>query len=304
MHVSLDLPSRAFAQLPDWLGGYTFSDLADALEASGLDGVSLSDHPAPPDRWLAVGGHQSLDPFVLLAALAARTTRVRLISNLIVAGYRSPLITAKAATSLDVVSSGRLVLGMGAGYVEEEFAALGADFAGRGPAFDAAIRLIRGSWAGESLTVEQGSDACAHTVLPRPVQAGGPPIWIGGNSSAARRRAALLADGWLPFMQEEAQAQITGTDALTSTEQLAGQIHEMRQLAIQAGRPGTLTVCLAPGRIGSPERLEQYLANNLEACLEAGVTWLTWQSTAKSLEALIGDLGTVKDILDRNVNSA
>ena len=105
--------------------------VAARAEAAGFDGFSLTEHPVPGVRWLEHGGHQSLDPFVALAAAAAATTRLRLLTHLAVAPYRNPFLLAKAAATVDLMSNGRMTLGLGAGYHGNEFRALCVDMAER-----------------------------------------------------------------------------------------------------------------------------------------------------------------------------
>src|SRR3954453_5756336 len=96
-------------------------EVAVAAERAGFDGFSLTEHPVPGARWLEHGGHQSLDPLIALAAIAVATQRIRLVTHLVVAGYRNPFVLAKAAATVDIVSGGRLTLGLGAGYHKTEF---------------------------------------------------------------------------------------------------------------------------------------------------------------------------------------
>lgn len=285
LSICLDLPVRAFARWDGWLDGHALSDLGAALDSSGIGAVSVSDHPVPPDSWLGVGGHQSMDPFAFLSHMAACSSRVRLLTNLIVAGYRSPFVTAKAAATVDVLSQGRLILGMGAGYVADEFGAVGADFGRRGREFDAAIGGIRASWTGESFAPSVGGPT--HTVLPRPRQVPGPPIWIGGNSAAARRRAARLGDGWIPFLQSPEQAAVTGTDALQSLDEVADRVGHLNEMAREAGRTAPLDVCLSATRGDTADAFADYVTASGPECVEAGVTWLLWQPYAKTFKSLI-----------------
>src|SRR5690349_12735307 len=111
----------------DVLDAGPLREVAGAVERSGFDGFSLSEHPAPGARWLASGGHQTLDPFVTLGYVAAATERLRLLTYLAVAPYRNPSLLAKAAATLDKLSGGRLILGLGTGYQKSEFHALGVD---------------------------------------------------------------------------------------------------------------------------------------------------------------------------------
>jgi probable F420-dependent oxidoreductase len=174
--------------------------VARTAEAAGFDGVYSTEHPFPDDDWLASGGHQALDPFVGLSFAAAATTRLRVLTNLCVLPYRNPFLAARAAASLDVLSGGRLDLGVGAGYLEGEFRALGVDFEGRNDRFDEAIVAITEAWSGASVRFAgDGFEARGNTMRPAPLQQPRPPIWVGGNSGRALRRAARYGDGWLPL---------------------------------------------------------------------------------------------------------
>jgi len=130
------------------------------------------------------------DTVATIGWLAAQTDRVMLLSHVSVLPYRHAAITAKAFGTLDLLSGGRVVLGVGAGHVEREFQLLGVDFASRGRTLDQAIADVRG------IFVDGMIDGMV--VEPRGVRGGGPPIWVGGSSKPAIRRAAILGDGWLP----------------------------------------------------------------------------------------------------------
>ena len=127
--------------------------VAKAVEAAGWDGLAFTEHPAPGHRWLAEGGgHQTLDPFVALAAAAAVTERIRLLTYLAVLPYRNPLLTAKAAATVDMISGGRFILGVGTGYLKTEFFALGVDFDERNALFDEALDVMPLHWSGEKFS--------------------------------------------------------------------------------------------------------------------------------------------------------
>jgi len=294
MKINFQMPARAVKHYENWVGERELADLAVAAEHAGLDAVSMTDHPFPSDEWLAAGGHHAFDPFVALSFMAASTSRIRLLTNLVVAGYRSPYVTAKAAASLDLLSGGRMTLGLGAGYQAAEFHALGADFGARGKLFDAAMDAMRSAWTGESVEISEGPfPASGHTALPRPAQRPHPPLWIGGNSRRARRRVAEHGDGWMPFQQPPAAASITGTDALTGIEELAVRITDLQRLRRDLGRSGPIDVCFAPYGPRSGEELIEYLEENGRACEEAGVTWISWESSARTLDQCIADLEAV-----------
>ncbi len=200
MKVYVALPTDHVDLGEEFVSAEGVAAVARAAETAGFDGVYSTEHPFPDDDWLASGGHQALDPFVGLSFAAAATTRLRVLTNLCVLPYRNPFLAARAAASLDVLSGGRLDLGVGAGYLEGEFRALGVDFENRNDRFDEAIAAITAAWSGESVRFAgDGFEARGNTMRPAPVQQPRPPVWVGGNSARALRRAARYGDGWLPL---------------------------------------------------------------------------------------------------------
>jgi probable F420-dependent oxidoreductase len=218
--------------------------------------VFVTDHPFPDDRWLDGGGHHALDPLVALAFAAAATTTIRLHTNLFVLAYRNPFLSAKGVATLDQLSNGRVILGIGAGYLEPEFAALGVDFAERNDLTDEAIIMMKRAWT-EAGVVAKGAhfDASAgHTMLPRPVQQPHPPIWIGGNSKRAIRRAVDLADGWMPMPNPAKYAVRRHSPALESLDDVKAGIAYASEYAASVGRETPIGVMYALGR-DTPEEL-------------------------------------------------
>ena len=122
-HVTHPLISHPYH--PELVTGEGVVRLARAAEAAGFDGYGFTDHPAPTQAWLEAGGHDALDPFVALGVVAAVTSTIRLIPNIVVLPYRNPFVVAKAAAPLDSLSGGRFTLATGVGYLEGEYAALG-----------------------------------------------------------------------------------------------------------------------------------------------------------------------------------
>lgn len=187
--------------LPIWrLSVAEAETLAQEAEGLGLDAVLVPDHIIVSQPVVEAYGANWPDPFSLLAYLAGRTSRIQLGTSVIILPYRNPLAQAKAAATVDQVSGGRFIFGVGVGWAEGEFQALGAPFAQRGPMSDEYIRIIKGAWASDVPTF-QGKyySFSGLTFLPRPVQQPGPPIWVGGNSTPAMRRAASLGDAWHPI---------------------------------------------------------------------------------------------------------
>jgi probable F420-dependent oxidoreductase len=294
MKVSYGLPAHR-VDAPGLLSGSALGTLAAGAEAAGFDAVYVTEHPFPADDWLAGGGHHALDPGVALAVAAGATTRVRLHTNLFVPAYRNPFLAAKAVSSLDVVSDGRVILGVGAGYLEGEFAALGADFEHRNDRLDQALAAMAAAWAGTSVSAEgPGWRATGNTMLPRPVQRPHPPIWVGGNSRRALRRAVELGDGWSPFPAGAGGASVTRTRSLTSAAQLRARLDEGAGLAAAAGRTAPLDVCFVPRGLGMAAggawSAEQVVASCAELA-EAGVTWVTVALPGDTVEAQLDAIG-------------
>jgi probable F420-dependent oxidoreductase len=178
--------------------------VASAAEASGFESVWTGEHvvlpdpqeppsPAPPETPM-------LDPAAALAFLAAHTERLLLATGIIILPQRNPLVLAKELASVDVLSGGRLLFGLGAGYLTQEFEALGAPFEERGPRTSEAIEVLRTLWSQDSPRF----DGCFWSfdgiqANPRPVQKPHPPIHVGGHSPPAHRRAVAQGNGWYGF---------------------------------------------------------------------------------------------------------
>jgi probable F420-dependent oxidoreductase len=191
-----------------------------------------------------------LHPSTGLAYLAGVTERIRLGTGIVLVAQRNPVVLAKEMASLDVVSGGRLILGVGAGYLHQEFKALGVPFAERGARTDEAIDVMRCLWNMEHPSFRGRFTHFNHIqAQPRPVQPGGPPIVVGGSSRAALKRAVLQAQGWYGF----------ALDAAGTREVLA----RLRELADQHERPeslGPLEISLTPrGRLDAAS-IEEFAA--------------------------------------------
>jgi probable F420-dependent oxidoreductase len=279
VRFSGQLPTERVSKASELAGAAAIGEMARALEDAGFDAGYATEHPIPPEAWLAAGGHHALDPFVALTAAAAATERLRLHTNVLVLPYRNPFLTAKAAASLDVVSGGRLILGVATGYLEGEFEALGADFAERNAVSDDALLAIQLAWTGGIVTRRgPGYRADGNRMLPPPVQRPHPPIWVGGNSRLALRRAAEHGQGWSPFPVSAELSQRTRTARLETFEELAARIQELREHAAQRGRREPLDVIFIPfGQGMSPRELPDpdAFCEQAQRLAGIGVTWLS-----------------------------
>ncbi|MYX08903.1 TIGR03619 family F420-dependent LLM class oxidoreductase [Streptomyces sp. SID8375] len=243
MQLPVQSQSTLFAE--GWeaaAGPVDLVEIARVADRCGFAYVACCEHLAIPRRLAEAMSTVWYDPVATLAHLAAVTERVRLLSHVAVVGLRHPLITAKQYATLDRLSGGRLILGVGAGHVPEEFEALGVDFGRRGAVLDETVEALKMAlgpdefpkFTGERFAFEGLGQA------PRPVQTPRPPIWVGGSSPAAVRRAAERGDGWLPQGDRR--------------EQLPGQIARLRRLREAAGieEPVVIGTIAEPLYVGEP----------------------------------------------------
>jgi len=173
--------------------------VAQTCDRVGCFYVAVCDHVCVPRASAAAMSTAWYDTVATLGFLAAATTRVRLLSYVWIAPYRHPLQTAKAFMTLDALSGGRVILGVGAGHLQGEFETLGIDFARRGRLLDETIDVVAQAFLAE-YPDHDGTTWKIHDVglRPRAVQQPRPPIWVGGSTPGALRRAAARGDGWLP----------------------------------------------------------------------------------------------------------
>ncbi|MFF3400701.1 LLM class F420-dependent oxidoreductase [Streptomyces sp. NPDC002659] len=200
--MQLPVQSQSTIYAEPWeaaAGAEDLAEIARAADRAGFAYLATCDHVAIPRRLADAMSTVWYDPVATLAFLAGITERVLLLSHVAVVGLRHPLVSAKQYATLDHLSGGRLILGVGAGHVQEEFEALGVDFAARGPVLDETIDALRAA-LGEEEFPEFAGERFSFSGLgqrPRPAQRR-IPLWVGGSSPAAVRRAAVRGDGWLP----------------------------------------------------------------------------------------------------------
>ncbi|MFI6639408.1 LLM class F420-dependent oxidoreductase [Streptomyces sp. NPDC050504] len=216
-------------------------DVARTADRCGFDYIACCEHVAVPRRLADTMSTVWYDPVATLSFLAAATERVRLLSHVAVVGLRHPLLTAKQYATLDHLSGGRLVLGVGAGHVREEFEALGVDFERRGAVLDETVDALRAALGADEFPEHDGELFSFGGLgqRPRPAQAR-VPLWVGGSSPAAVRRAALRGDGWLPQGDPR--------------DRLPGQIARVRALREEAGieAPIAIGAIAEPLYVGDP----------------------------------------------------
>jgi probable F420-dependent oxidoreductase len=247
------------------------------LRAAGQAEMLGFDHVAVGNRLLDSGFGLDTDPLVLLSAVAGATTRLRLLTSVLVAPYYPALVLANQAATLDVVSRGRLILGIGTGWNPEEFGAVGVSARERGARTDDHLAAAKALWARQPADFDGPFTTlrAARLGVP-PVTPGGPPVWVGGHSDPALRRALRFGDGWYG----------TGVDAA----QLADVRRRLRELAVEAGDAGRLTLASAefltppgvpaavpsPGRpLGGAAPTAASVVDELGRLAEAGLTVCT-----------------------------
>jgi|SRR5262245_2793577 len=242
MRYGFYLPTRGPTAEPDAL-----EQLVRRGEALGFASVMIADHLVFPTvirskypytvSGVFPGQGDALDQLALMAFVAGVTARLRLVTSVMIVPYRNPVATAKALATIDVLSRGRVTVGVGVGWLREEFEALGAPaFDRRGAVTDEYLRIFKALWtespvsfAGEFYRFEE------LRCLPHPIQKPHPPLWIGGHSKAALRRVARLGDGWHPVGANPAVP-------LSPTE-LRTQLDLLARLAEAEGRdPSSLTI--------------------------------------------------------------
>lgn len=292
MKLSVEYPSVAGREGPEKVLA-----LARAIEDIGYDEIAVFDHVVmghpTEDRAAPMYPPQMpiLEAVVLLAQIAAVTSRVSLATEVLVLPQRQPVLVAKQFATIDVLSAGRVRLGVGVGWQESEYDALEESFTNRGARMDEAIDLLRAYWRDDRIDFDGAFySSTAMAMEPKPVQGAGLPIWIGGGSKAALRRVVERGDGWM------------GTAASTSEEILAS-LATIRALAEDYGRDPDdigLQMMLAP----PPRRAEDkdFYAHHdkvvarAEQIRELGFEWLSlnataiFQAGARSVDAMVEEL--------------
>ena len=251
------------------IDGPQILEAARTAERAGFAWVSCSDHVAVPASRAAAMGATWYDAGSTLAFVAGGTSRIRLLSHVLVLPYRHPLVVAKQYGTLDHLSGGRVILGVGSGHLKPEFKVLGADFARRGLVSDEYIQAIVAAWTQE-VTRFDGQTVSFRDVIvsPRVAQRPRPPIWVGGNSPAAVRRAARHGDGWVPWE--------------LTLEQCAAAVAHAQRTRADAGRAEAFEVIAPLG--AAPEA-------GADEVVSAAASWRTAGATAFHVGIGAGSFG-------------
>jgi probable F420-dependent oxidoreductase len=294
MKLAIEFPSVAYRE-PDGI-----VRLARAVEEIGYDHIDMFDHvvmgfqiegrsPGPYNPAMPI-----MEALMTLSHIAAVTSRVTLGTEVLVLPQRQPTLVAKQVSTLDTLSGGRVRLGVGVGWQESEYEALGEDFHTRGARMDEAIRLLRAYWSQERIDFEgKAYPVTAMAMEPKPPQAGRLPIWVGGNSEAALRRVGQLGDGWL-------------ASRVTDAAGAQRSIETIRRHARAAGRdPGAIglqSMVAPPPRDAEGKRFyaePDRVVARVVALRAMGFEWATlnataiFQSGARSVQAMIDALAAL-----------
>lgn len=251
--------------------------IAHTADQLGFDHLTCAEHIAVPVDETGRRGLTYWDPLSTFGFLAAHTSRISLATSVIVLGYHHPLEIAKRFGTLDTLSGGRLVLGVGVGSLEEEFELLGATFDGRGERADDAIRALRASLSTTRPTY-RGSHYQFDGFAVQPcAEQPRVPIWVGGRSQRSLRRAVLLADGWMPFGLTTAEigAMLTAMDA-----------------------PPGFDVVLSTGHSVDPLADRDRTRKRLTALRDAGATAITASVTASSPDHYCDQLAALQGLAE------
>jgi probable F420-dependent oxidoreductase len=295
MRFGFYLPTRGQTATPEAL-----ETLVARGEALGFSSVVIADHIVFPVTIRSKypytvsgafpGQGDQLEQLSLMAFIAGKTRALRLISSVMILPHRNPVVTAKMLATIDVLSGGRVTVGVGVGWMREEFEALGApDFDRRGAASDEYIRIFKTLWTQDPASFQGEFYRFASIrCLPHPVQKPHPPIWIGGHSKAALRRVARLGAGWHPV----------GANPATPLRppEMRARLDELHRLTEAEGRdPSTLTISYkAPiydagqGVDGGAERRPfsgspQAIADDIGVFAALGVSELIFDFRSESL---------------------
>ena len=225
MKLAVEFPSVSYREGPG-----AVMRMAQAIERIGYDHIDIFDHVV---MGIPIDGRPKgpynpampiLEALMTLAYLAAATSRVTLGTEVLVLPQRQVALVAKQVSTLDTLSGGRVRLGIGVGWQESEYEALGEDFHTRGVRMDEAIRLLRAYWSDAEVSFDSAHyKAVAMSMEPKPPQGRGLPIWIGGNSEAAYRRVGRLGNGWLGSRVEGADSGRHAIEAIHRHAEAAGR---------------------------------------------------------------------------------
>jgi probable F420-dependent oxidoreductase len=261
--------------------------VASAADQLGYDWLSCPEHVAVPVAVADQRGGRYWDPVATLAYLAAATERIRLLSHVVVLGYHHPLALVKQYGTLDLLSRGRVVLGVGVGSLEAEFELLGVEFAGRGARADDALAAIRAAF-GQRRPTHAGPTYRFDEVIVDPCGVQDRlPIWVGGRTPRSLRRALDHGDGWIPF----------GLDA-AALRALLGDPELSERVATWSGAPGArFDVVLAPEPPLDPLADPGGATATVDRYRELGATGLALRFVSRSRDHYVEQLAALRQLV-------
>ncbi len=274
------LNPRRHAVWEESAGIHELRRIAQAADRLGYHHLTCSDHVAIPTAVAPSRGSRYYDPFATLGFFAAATERMRLLTHVLVLPYHHPLELAKRLGTLDQLSCGRVIAGVGVGSLREEFELLGVDFDGRGPRYEDALQALRAA-LGKRQPAYSGLHFTFHDFIVDPCAVQERmPIWLGGRSARSLRRALKLADGWDPFG--------------FSLAQLESLLDGARQWPEWRSREEPIDLILAPDSpidVGAPERIPGTI-DAIAQYQRIGATVLSLRFSSRSPEDFLDQLDT------------
>ncbi len=289
MNVGVWIPNCRHLATPEII-----RSTAVRAEHLGYDSIWVSDHVVVPHANVVNFGETVFDPLVTLAVLAGATSRVRLGTTVLIVPYRNPVVTAKMISSLDALSGGRFILGIGAGWVAAESVALGVPFAERGAMTDEYLETMHELW-----TSREPSFAGKYTQFsglvfePKPLQKPYPPIWVGGHSRAALRRAVQFGAAWHPINRSPDELR-AGRAELTRLSKVRGRTEPPTVTLrndVRVLRPGqSVPASTHGGRVLAGERAA--LVDQIVELADCGVGHLVLEFLAADGHELVEQMTT------------
>lgn len=288
MKFGLCLPIRLNAD------AQTNIKIAKRAEELGFDSIWASDHVIVPEKRLGTFSEYFYDPFVLLSNIAAVTSRIAVGTSVIILPYRNPVVVAKMIATLDVLSKGRVIFGVGPGWMKEEFEALGVPVQSRGRMTNEYIKAVTTLWREDA--PEFDGEFCSFSDIkffPKPVQQPRPPIWIAGASKYAVARAAALGDGWQPtwVTPEDVESGIAGLKSIAKengrdlenfTFSVRNRLKILSEKDTKTGSAKNENDDAVFTLRGTPGEIREYI-NRYE---ETGVTHLVFDPAADDVEEI------------------
>lgn len=307
MKYGFTVPGRGPLATPDML-----LTIAKHGEELGFDSIQTGDHILVPKiidstypytdtgEFPGLSSGSSLEQLTLLAFLAGQTSNIRLVTSVLIVPHRNPLVAAKTLATLDVLSKGRLVVGIGVGWMKEEFEALGLPpFEERGAVTDEYLRIFKELWTNDNPSFN--GKYCSFSginFLPKPVQKPHPPLWVGGESMAAVRRAAQLCDGWYPIgsnpqfrmdtpelLNEKLQRLRTEMNKFDREPGAVNLIYRTHDYDLSSGRPSETDRNFFTGSADQ-------IASDIRRYEEIGVSYMVMDfgRNSQSLEDVLGNM--------------